>query len=495
MKYLYGAAVQGIQQFIFQTNELKDIVGASELVESICTKEFEKLLKDVGVKDRVTPLINAAGNIKCEFENRDDCEKFVRVFPKLVVEAAPGITVSQAVVTYEDGSYENAVHRLEESLRKQRNKPMQSTTIGLMGIHRSRTTGLPAVKCEKGEYFDEATLAKRKAAQIIQLCRTAFDDETLRYKDVTIDPEDMTYKNDWVAVIHADGNGLGQVVQNVGNDRNDFREFSQNLDKATKQAAVEAYNDVRRVWEKQKIPIRPIVLGGDDFTVICRADIALEYATAFIRHFEKQTEEKVGKILKKHNVFTEGDKTDCLTACAGIAYVKSSYPFYYAYELAESLCAEAKKDAKKDLKSGELAPSCLMFHKVQDSFIEDYAEIVKRELTKKDVNFNFGPYYLDEDSAKAKDKWTVDSLRYYAKILNIMGKEGNAVKSHLRQWMTLLAEKPGMAEQKLKRLLEIVDNEELKEMIQDSTGANLSPVYDILAIHTINTQETKTEED
>ena len=36
-KYLYGASVQGIQQFIFQTNELKDIVGASELVEFICT--------------------------------------------------------------------------------------------------------------------------------------------------------------------------------------------------------------------------------------------------------------------------------------------------------------------------------------------------------------------------------------------------------------------------------------------------------------------------
>ena len=34
-KYLYGAAVQGIQNFIFQTNELKDIAGASELVEKL----------------------------------------------------------------------------------------------------------------------------------------------------------------------------------------------------------------------------------------------------------------------------------------------------------------------------------------------------------------------------------------------------------------------------------------------------------------------------
>ena len=28
-KYLYGAAAQGIQSFIFKTNELKDIAGPS----------------------------------------------------------------------------------------------------------------------------------------------------------------------------------------------------------------------------------------------------------------------------------------------------------------------------------------------------------------------------------------------------------------------------------------------------------------------------------
>ena len=40
-QYLYGAAVQGIQSFIFQTNKLRDIVGASELVNQICTELFE----------------------------------------------------------------------------------------------------------------------------------------------------------------------------------------------------------------------------------------------------------------------------------------------------------------------------------------------------------------------------------------------------------------------------------------------------------------------
>lgn len=41
-KYLYGASVVGIQQFIFQTDKLKDIAGASEIVQQICTRKFSE---------------------------------------------------------------------------------------------------------------------------------------------------------------------------------------------------------------------------------------------------------------------------------------------------------------------------------------------------------------------------------------------------------------------------------------------------------------------
>ncbi len=33
MAYLYGASIQGIQGFIFETNKLKEIAGASNLIE------------------------------------------------------------------------------------------------------------------------------------------------------------------------------------------------------------------------------------------------------------------------------------------------------------------------------------------------------------------------------------------------------------------------------------------------------------------------------
>lgn len=93
-KYLYGASVQGIQKFIFETNELKDIVGASELVENICTKMF----KPYGEKGKI--VVNAAGNIKCIYSQKEDCEFAVKHFSKTVMEKAPGTPLVRLSLKY-----------------------------------------------------------------------------------------------------------------------------------------------------------------------------------------------------------------------------------------------------------------------------------------------------------------------------------------------------------------------------------------------------------
>ena len=161
--------------------------------------------------------------------------------------------------------------------------------------------------------------------------------------------------------------------------------FSNELDTATKEAAQIAFEAVAdKFTEKKIIPIRPVVLSGDDMTVIIRGDLAIDYANAFISAFQERTRDRLGTILREQHVFAE-DK-DYLTACAGIAFIKSSYPFYYGYQLAEDLCGQAKKDTKaiRGADTNHLPPSCLMFHKVQDSYIFDYQDIIQRELTAKD---------------------------------------------------------------------------------------------------------------
>jgi hypothetical protein len=482
-KYLYGAAVQGIQDFIFKTNELKHIVGASELVEQICTTAFDEYGKNG------ESVVRAAGNIKFIFEKEEDCAKAVREFPKKVMTMAPGITISQAVVPLGD-DFGKAIDDIEALLKVQRNKPSRSVTTGLIGIKRANNTGLPIVRVQEEDkkvvYKDESTVQKECFQDVKGLCKNSFGKESLRDKEVAYNVSDITDKNDWIAIIHADGNGLGKVVQVVGKQKNVFKEFSYQLDIATKEAANKAFASVAdKFKEKTIIPIRPVVLSGDDMTVIIRGDLALDYANAFITAFEDSTRHHLGTILQNQHVFAED--RDYLTACAGIAYIKSSYPFYYGYQLAEDLCGQAKKDTKSiyGAETNHLPPSCLMFHKVQDSFIVDYKEIVERELTAKDgLSFKAGPYYIQPQ----KSKITVEDLIKASKLLN--SENGDGIKSGIRNWISLRIEDKNKADQRKHRMLQIFTDENAVATLT-SEKDNRCMAYDVLAYNTIINQQTK----
>ena len=481
-KYLYGAAVQGIQDFIFKTNALKHIIGASELVEQICTSAFDKFAVKNGKS-----IVRAAGNIKYVFDDEADCKRAVREFPKKVMTMAPGITISQAVVVMDD--FSKAVDEVEALLRVQRNKPSRSVTTGLIGIKRANNTGLPVTAIEKGEYKDDSTIQKESVQDVKALCEKSFGQGRLRDKNVAYDISEITGKNDWIAIIHADGNGLGKVVQVVGKQETTFSEFSQKLDLATEQAANEAYNAVAGGFQEQTmIPIRPVVLSGDDMTVIIRGDLAIDYANAFISAFEKKTKEHIGEILKQQHVFAED--RDYLTACAGIAFIKSSYPFYYGYQLAEELCGQAKKDTKAihGAESNHLPPSCLMFHKVQDSFVIDYKDIVKRELTAKDgLSFKAGPYYVSPENGK----FTVADLKESARMLSGESKDG--IKSGIRNWVSLRLEDKNKADQRKSRMQDIFTDGSVIESLTSEVG-NRCIAYDTLAYLTIMNQDTNNKE-
>jgi len=516
-KYLYGASVQGIQGFIFQTNQLDDISGASELVENICTKLFKETVGE-GFNEKSNVVIMAAGNVKYVFDTQEQCEHVVRNFPRKVQEHAPGITFSQAVVKFDDEKhFEKAVEELEKKLKIQRNLHQTPLELGVLGCQRAAKTGMPVVKIWNGEELDAATYAKRMARKDCgnrlyiksMVGETNKDENDFKFKE-ELDIKDLTGKNDWIAIVHIDGNGLGTVVQKLGKDREKFREFSYLLDQATTKAANKAFETIKAQenFSLDKLPFCPVVLGGDDLTVIIRGDLAMPYAQKFIAEFEDETSKgKLGGLLKEANLCG-------LTACGGIAYIKASFPFYYGYKLAEELCHAAKTDAKAINK--ENVPSCLMFHKVQDSFVQSYKDIKARELELKPKDDGkgktanngqeepakikktlcFGPYYLDEQVGYH----TISKLEC---MVNELGKaENEGLKTGVRQWLSLMHESQAAAEQRRKRLESLISDTELLHDLTDAVHrkSNNKPgeeeqtehyaAYDVLAYYTINNQET-----
>jgi hypothetical protein len=491
-KYLYGASVQGIQGFIFQTNKLKEIIGASELIEQICTTKFWQV---AGIKEHDANIIlNAAGNIKYVFEDKTACERFVRNFPKMVTEMASGITISQAVVAFESQVSKDDIVLLDKRLAIQRNKAVQIPSTNLMVSEVSRRTGGAGVRKENNpdspNNFDVLDLAQSQK-------RAASKDNSLLSKIVGIGSElkfpkemdDISSKDskNWIAVVHADGNNLGQKISKVM-ESNDIQEalksFSVKLNQATIQATQDAFNDVfNKVIEKDnEVTFRPVLLGGDDLTAIIRGDLAIEFTKKFLEKFEKYTKSNFVGFSKKYGL-VEDLFENGLTACAGIAFIKSSYPFHYGVKLSESLCKEAKNLSKSI--NPHQTPSSLLFHKVHSSFVEEYDDIIEKELTAKgNVQFNYGPYFTKPQEGEGY--LTISDLLTQVKEINLT----NAPKSSLTKWLIELRQDESRAEQLHQRINTLYKGFREKLSLDNpfprqKDGKRYTPIFDIVSLSNI----------
>jgi hypothetical protein len=455
MKYLYGASVQGIQGFIFETNKLQEIVGASEIVKSI-EDDFLELTKD----STPTVLMNAAGNIKAIFDTKEACQEIVLDFGKMVEQKAYGISISQAVVAIEgERESQEDINRLEKRLKIQRNKPSIALDLSLNIMELNPKTAKPLVSKKE----DRGTNQKRKAY-------SSFLDKNPHLKEFK-QLLDLSNGKNKIAVIHADGNGLGMLIPKLREKGMELSEFSKQLNLATEEAFKKAKSD--------NMSIRDVILGGDDMVVICNANDALGFTKDFLKYFEEETQAKIGHKL---------------TACAGIAYCNEKYPFHYAVSLAEELCDATKKHAKKI--DENLAPSSLMFHNIQSSNFQSWDRFVENELTirndKQTIRCDFGPYYLKQEGQTEIGDF-VNTLEAYrcdgSPILRLRAWIGELNKSEkyasaMLERINDMAEKSSdwracIMEKNLKKFDEKLSNERL---IIEKDGHKKTPIYDVLQI-------------
>lgn len=219
--------------------------------------------------------------------------------------------------------------------------------------------------------------------------------------DSDIDSGDYAFLSK-VAVIHIDGNGVGGIMKElnsskdrvapgvfkaeVGCDRDDpdaLRRFllavNRHLDDAvtlafaaawTRIAELSRHDDDRAGRGHTVIPVVPVILGGDDVTVITSGDYALPFAAAYLRHYEEATGNDP---ILRYLTPPKGQDTGPMTAAAGVAIVKRNFPFHIAYELAEKLVDRAKKVGKT------ACPPCstLDYHVLFDTTVLDASEALR----------------------------------------------------------------------------------------------------------------------
>lgn len=202
-----------------------------------------------------------------------------------------------------------------------------------------------------------------------------------------------------IAIIHIDGNNMGLKFRECAG-LSARRALSMALLQRAQRSFARLISEIMDEYEtytflslerdaKKYLPLRPIILGGDDITFVCAAQVAVHYTTRLMTFLaEWDDSEPVG--LKKG--------MDC---CGGIAILPTSYPFFRGYELAEQLCGAAKAEMRRLFNSESVGSSWIDFAVLHGEQPPELAQLRAREYSGVRGDLHFGPYRLDASAGEA----------------------------------------------------------------------------------------------
>jgi len=399
--YSYWFEARGIQQYILETGKLKDMVGASRLVDELCqfsgsSDLLQKVLDAIPLAaTKVRFLRRAGGAFILLLDKKEDAIALQNLWTLVVTHYAPGLEWIDALGD-EKSTEPEAVKSCSDKLLSRRSNPPVSLPEASPFVRFSERTGRAGVKKDLDDWLDISTTRKRKMNNGTEEIGHHFlpvlpeEDKHVYAWAQSFDPKEdgserlmpfLEGVQPSLGVIHADGNGLGvalQSLQAAAQKPDEYQyiywEFSRAIATATRNAVQAATKDILipkavKNGSVYILPARPLVLGGDDITIIVRGDLALDYLNIFLQNFESESQKQLEFL---HGGIPE--LPEKLTACGGVAFIKPTQPFLQAYALAESLCAHCKKQPTNEQ---NLKPSSLAFYRVTTSSIGRYDTILK----------------------------------------------------------------------------------------------------------------------
>jgi hypothetical protein len=337
-----------IQNYVFGSNKLKENLGASYLVKTIYT---HALVKYKPLKEPKGYI--GGGNALLFFNSDVDAKEFVNKWTNQLLLEFPGVKTAVAISEIEfddvnDLKFKDGKNKLFEQLlvNKFKYHPQVILTVHGLTAECSRTGLSMEDWIDAGSdsrYFSSISKAKNDAVDAAT--KIMYGDfhcvETNGFKFTNELNELGSSKGEdsHLAIVHIDGNGIGKRFENC-ETLEQTRKLSEDVEAATKSSfndlllhIIKNYEMIKEEisYDEKIIPIRPIILGGDDITFVCDGRLGIYFAQIFIQAFQS-------KIVSDNKP---------LSACAGVAITKVKYPFFRGYTLAAELCRSAKIKRKK----------------------------------------------------------------------------------------------------------------------------------------------------
>ena len=403
----------GNQAYVFASNRLREAVGASYLLQELTTTQVEEVCGGLGA----AVLQKSSGSTLVRVPDVATARVVIEKVTTAALRRAPGLQVLGVYVDL--AAEEPSAAEVRTAFRAWHRHA--GATAGasvrfqrLPAVASCRSTDLPAQAWhsdtgprrdgsypsgEEPQPLSAEAIAKRAArpAATARFARLLTADEI--GDDLGLIAIDELFERvDSVAVIHADANRLGRIFENAGDVLPRLPESigertTGALSRQVQQVATESFQWAtqqlaEQVGASKDLPVVPLVIGGDDLTVLIDGRFALAFSREYLRAFGEYAAAQ--PLLTAVVDAVTGERS--VTACAGVAVVKPHFPFSAAYGLADELCRNAKV-----LAAAHPGTHGLDMHVLLDSTLTDLAAIRAGYLVEHEgqhVELTARPYLL-----------------------------------------------------------------------------------------------------
>ncbi|MCS7224040.1 MAG: phosphohydrolase [Armatimonadetes bacterium] len=382
---LFLGDVDSIKSFVYETNSLPEIRGASTLLTDVeeCLRQLLKehyLLYCAGGGFLAIVKADQAESLKDQIENLYQTKTHLATITVVLSEPVRYKDLNHGPIVGEEGLSEGpkqgvAQDLLISHLPSPPAKPVKgfgewlTFLVALLRREKRRKTIAPFIEAlpfqQRCQSCGKRPASQRDPVTADWLCswcqikrergrkqRTAFTENFAQWVkeekgigEIGARPEDLDQlagPEGKIALLYADGNNMGDLLRWVSHP-DDFQKVSSALINGTKDALFrglfETFGPER--LSESPLPFEIIAIGGDDLVVVTRASAGWLLALRVLQNF--QNHPQIRQIIQILNL----PGTVPLTMSAGLVIADVKYPVRFLFDLATGLLRKAKSLAKQ----------------------------------------------------------------------------------------------------------------------------------------------------
>lgn len=368
--------LQRVQTWLFAVPRLRAMIGANALLGETLRVVLPKLARETGcgwtlapsidtypaadandpLKDQDSPAADAkdgilardGGHFEAQFAS--GAKEFAEMAGRLLRSRLPGLRFQ--VLIDREPLTKSQVHLSTELPVL---APCEWTGRGLASAIVEQGDERPAVSLDVARRHEAAKRTEDGTA--VDVASLLSDKTKLKALHRAHELEELV-GNGYLALIHADGNGVGGGAGKTDSERAAFFHKNRVLLRRAVKKAIEAHCP-----ETGKAPLIPLMLGGDDLLLLSRAEIALPFIVTLCAELDAIQKDDAGFKL---------------TLGVGVVFAKHTIPIYRLHEVAEQLASSAKRRFR-GLKDGEAKRSVVDWAVYSTAWVNDPEEVRRRD--------------------------------------------------------------------------------------------------------------------